>query len=54
MTLGVSEASSCDHIGTGYSGFFAVVDGVSTDDTVLFAMSNGINANFSIMKRNTP
>ncbi|RDH83867.1 MAG: hypothetical protein DIZ80_06955 [endosymbiont of Galathealinum brachiosum] len=43
--------NNCDHIGTGYTGFFAVVDGTSTDDTVLFAATNGTNSNFSIMTK---
>lgn len=43
--------SSCDHLGTGYTGFFSVVDGDFTDDTVLFAVTNGTNSNFSIMTK---
>ena len=45
------QAFSCDHIGIGYTGFFAVVDGAQADDTVLFAASNGAFANFSVMTR---
>ncbi len=41
--------SSCDHLGEGYTGFISVVDGHFTDDTILFAMTNGTNSNFSIM-----
>lgn len=52
LTLIVDEASNCDHIGMGYTGFFAVVDGAEADDTVLFAATNGTKANFSIMIRN--
>lgn len=54
LTMTVDDLFNCDHIGTGYTGFFAVVDGVNADDTVLFAASNGTNANFSIMTRNIP
>jgi len=54
LTLIVTDSTDCDHAGTGYTGFFAVVDGDFADDTVLFAASNGTNANFSIMTRNIP
>lgn len=43
--------TSCDHIGAGYTGFFAVVDGTGTDDTLLFAATNGTNSNFSVMTK---
>ena len=51
--LEVTDAGvlSCDHIGAGYTGFFAVVDGVGTDDTLLFAAANGAFSNFSIMTK---
>lgn len=32
-----------------YTGFSAVVDGVSTDDTLLYATSNGTNAQFAVL-----
>jgi len=43
--------TSCDHLGTGYTGFFSVVDGDFEDDTVLFAVTNGTHSNFSIMTK---
>jgi len=51
LTLVITNTGSvsCDHLGTGYTGFFAVIDGSSADDTLLFAASNGTFANFSIM-----
>jgi len=50
LTLVVEEpGTTCDHEGTGYTGFFAVVDGSAAEDTLLFAATNGTNANFSIM-----
>ena len=51
LTMTVDQVIICDHVGTGYTGFFAVVDGNSAEDTVLFAASNGVNANFSVMTR---
>ena len=51
-SMGVTQFGfSCDHLGDGYTGFLSVVDGESIDDTLLFAITNGLNANFSIMKK---
>ncbi len=43
---------TCDHHSTtDFTGFFAVVDGTATDDTLWFAAANGVNANFSVMMK---
>ena len=50
-SLEVLEIGACDHISTGHTGFFAVVDGAGLDDTLLFAVTNGTYSNFSVMTR---
>ncbi len=42
---------NCELIGSGDTGFFAVVDGIVTDGTLLFAVINGIHSNFSVMTK---
>lgn len=35
----------------GYTGFAAAIDGISTDDTLLYAVTNGTNAQFAILSK---
>jgi len=51
LSMIIDDTGACDHTGTGYTGFFAVIDGIEADDTVLFSTTNGTNANVSIMTR---
>lgn len=54
LKMDSDEGILCDHIGTGYTGFFTVVDDVTQDDTLLFAAVNGTYANFSVMQSTPP
>ena len=49
----ISDAVSCDGslIATDYSGFAAVVDGVGTDDTLLYAVTNATHSVFAVLSR---
>lgn len=46
IDLGCTMSETSD-----YTGFAAVVDGVGTDDTLIYAVSNGTNAQFAVLTR---
>jgi hypothetical protein len=51
LTNDITESNSCAIIGNGYTGFGSVIDTNSTDDTFLYAVTNGINSVFAILTK---
>lgn len=49
ISFDVTQSFNCDHLGTGYTGFLALVDDNGAENTLLFAASNGTNSNFSVL-----
>ena len=47
----LEQGSTCGHIGTGFTGFLAVVDDAGLEATLLFASANGEFASFSVLER---
>lgn len=47
----ITQTQNCTISTSNYTGFAAVVDGVAEDDTILYAVSNGLNSVFSVITK---
>ena len=47
----VQEGSGCTYIDTGYTGFASVFTTTTTDDTLVFAFTNGTASLFALMSK---
>ncbi len=47
----VDPIFNCQYVGTGYTGYGAVIDIAGTDDGMVYAVANGVNAVFAVFSR---